>query len=277
MGLFVKIAIPVLAIGIASSTLNSCDHTTPITVVPTSAKPTALTAAQLSANFDARRAAHDYKAALQIANSLRRRFPDSPEAVSAAAQIPSVQLGEDKQRSDAQKAPFLNQVASVTEGLRDLNLRALTSLEGASLVVDVFSLGADLILTSKNLQLSASEQASVKAMRAILVKRQIEAFPILREKSASLMNKSMWEADMTARTFGAGHTTVEFVAGAFAAHSNIQSTEQIIEPALVRLRFKRADYMWIPHADDGSEYKIDSPADDAVAKVDRQGSVVLVD
>jgi hypothetical protein len=179
---------------------------------------------------------------------------------------------------ETQKAEFLKKLDAVTVGLHDMNVNGVTSVAGAGLIADLFSVGADLILESKRgLQLSVPEQAKLAAMRAALIKRQVEVLPIVRRKVGPILNKGLWEADTTARTFGDRYTSVEFVAGEFAAHSRIKAAQEAIEPVLARLRFKHADYKWIASADDYTQYKIDSPPDSAVAKIDHEGATVLVE
>jgi hypothetical protein len=176
----------------------------------------------------------------------------------------------------AAKDDYLHKVDVLLGALHDMNVGAVTSLEGAGLVVDAFNLGATLLQDAPNYQLTPDEHKKLITLRSQLARRQVSTLPTLRRKVGTVMGRELWKADTTVETSGAGDTTIEFVAGEFAAHSNIQSAQEKVQPILIKLRFKRAQYKWIPSADETWSYKMDSPADSAIAVIGSQGSVTLI-
>lgn len=63
---------------------------------------------------------------------------------------------------------------------------------------------------------------------------------------------------------GASAETVEFVGGLFAANANIKQTQESLDEALSRLRFKRVNYKWMPNAPQYTYYTLSTPADGVV-------------
>jgi hypothetical protein len=161
------------------------------------------------------------------------------------------------------KAAYLQKVDAALTGIRDLH-----SDEAESDYVNMFYDVANVLGDASQMQLTHDEQLKVASLRAELVKRQLAIFPVLRRRLVSSSKQSLWLANATARTYGARDTTIEFVAGGFASHATIQAANDTIYARLARLRFKRVVYKWIPSAEDATQYTIDTPPDEAVARID---------
>ena len=80
------------------------------------------------------------------------------------------------------------------------------------------------------------------------------------------MRTQLWEADGSARTFGTGYRTVEFVNVAFARNANIKQIHQQMVENLMLLRFNRAQYKWFKEASEYSFYTLESPKDTDLVK-----------
>lgn len=205
-----------------------------------------------------------------IAGTLARRCSESTPQQTTATSSGSTSAGAEAEQA---KAKCLENVRLLLHTLPDMNLHAVADMGSAFVVVDVFSAGSKLYRQATQMKLASTEAAEVEALRAALVKSQVKAFPVLRMKVGPFMNKGLWEANATARTFGPGYTSVEFVAAEFASHQRIQQTEDGVHSILVRLRFKKAHFKWMPSADESWEYSIDSPPDNILAAVDEHGAV----
>lgn len=96
------------------------------------------------------------------------------------------------------------------------------------------------------------------AARSKLIALQKKSYPQLRSMWGKHIDKAMWSEDIDVIVSGA---TVTFVGGQFAANSNIADFYGEIKSTLVDLRFKRANFKWIPSAEEYDYYKIESPAD----------------
>jgi len=176
------------------------------------------------------------------------------------------------------KAEVLNHVQVLSQAMKDMKVEAAgTSMDAMVIVIETFNAGATAIRDASTLELSADDRAKVIALRAGLVGRQLQTFPLMRKQIGPIMGRDLWEADVTAETFGARYATAQFVGGTFAAHHNIAVAEDKIYPLLMRLRFKRAQYKWIPSEEQYTYYKVDSPADGALAVVDAKGNATIVD
>jgi hypothetical protein len=169
------------------------------------------------------------------------------------------------------KEETLHKVDLFLSGLSEMHPDAVSSLEGAGVIVDFFNACAAAIQAAGGLQLTGDEEHKVALFRSELVKLQVAVFPMLRKRTTSYMGRELWKADATAEAFGSRNTTIQFVAGDFAAHRNIQTAQNGVQALLMRLRFKRAQYKWIPSAEETWSYKLDSPPDNVVAKIDSAG------
>jgi len=97
--------------------------------------------------------------------------------------------------------------------------------------------------------------------KAKLIAVQKKEFPILRKKYVSVASEKVWENNMEVHIGGANNTVIEFINGDFADHKAIKESHALILDELTDLRFKRANYKWIPHDDEFTYYTIDSPKD----------------
>jgi len=151
-----------------------------------------------------------------------------------------------------------------------------TSIEHIGLVLEVFNNAAQVIQRAQAEELGPEEMAHLSALRSALVRRQRQAFPLMRDRMGAILDKKLWIADGSARTFGKRDTGIDFVSGTYAANANIQRDYEAFRPTLVRLRFKRAQYRWYKDADEYNYYKIESPFDDDVAIISEEGAVTNV-
>lgn len=207
--------------------------------------------------------------ALGAVASASRSCSDSSSSASHATASPTV--------ATASGPDYMHKVGVLRDAMRDMNANTVSSIEGVGLALDVFSAGADLIRQGKSMQLSEEDRKQVEALRTVLLKRQVTGLPLLRRKMGPFLAKQLWESDVKARTFGDSYTTVEFVGGAFAAHHNIQTSQDAASPFLSRLRFKRAQYKWIESAEEFTFYKLDTLPDNVLAVIDKHGSVTWSD
>jgi len=125
------------------------------------------------------------------------------------------------------------------------------------------------------MSLDKNESGKVQQLVDALVQRQRQVFPLMRQKFGPIAASALWKNDIEVSTKGNRYTTAAFVAGNFAANRNIADAQDAIIPTLMRLRFKRSEYRWIPSADKYTFYNVDSPADDALAVVSEKGDVTL--
>jgi hypothetical protein len=103
--------------------------------------------------------------------------------------------------------------------------------------------------------------------KAALADMQAKVFPMLRDKYGPAAREKLWIANGSARTFGSGYRTVEFVASAFVLNRNIAEIQEKAFPLLMKLRFTSAIYRWA-EGQSGTQYKLTPPSDRAVGTWD---------
>jgi len=179
--------------------------------------------------------------------------------------------------AEQRKAKILSDVRTVKEGLDSLKVRLTgDSMGHIKFTLEFFNAAATLVQDAQTTQLTDSELAEVVALHKILVTRQKQTFPVMRDKIGPIFGRELWASDAEAHTVGARYQTIQFVSGDFAANRNILRSHQAILSTLVRLRFKRAEYRWYREADEFTYFKIESPDDADVGVVDEQGNLAAV-
>jgi hypothetical protein len=172
------------------------------------------------------------------------------------------------------KDECLKQVVMVNQAMVDMNVDvAGQSIDAMVIAIETFSLAARLTNEAASMQLDPSESAPVKQMGSAVVKRQLQTFPLMREKAGPIIAKKTWIDDITVTTTGKRFDTMEFVGGTFAANRNIAKAQEAMLPVLTRLRFKHIDYRWTDSAPRSAGYTINSPADGELASVSADGAV----
>jgi len=175
------------------------------------------------------------------------------------------------------KNELLKNIGTMTAGLQEMKTGiAGESMEHIKLSLELFNAAAILIQRAQLEELTPEERGSVAELRRQLSLRQRQALPVIRDKVGPIFSQGLWMADSKARTFGERFTTVEFVSPSFVTNANIAKAHLAIHAALVRMRFKRAQYKWYSGQDEYSYYDIDSPTDGSVAVIDLEGNVVPV-
>lgn len=108
------------------------------------------------------------------------------------------------------------------------------------------------------------QQQKHQAFRKAIIREQKQALQVYRDAYGPAMRKVLWELDATAKTIGPGFTTVEFVAGMFAANKNIKTFQEELRETLHKLRFKKATYKWYPEQREYTAYNMNTLSDDAL-------------
>lgn len=151
-------------------------------------------------------------------------------------------------------------------------------LAAAQMTVVIFSESAKAVQDMRAYApLTTEESAMAISLRQLLIRRQEEAFPRLRQAAAKGMDEKLWESDVDVSVSGTRSRTVTFVGGMFAANRNIATAREALAPLLTQMRFQRADFKWIPSADEWSYYDLENPADEDLAIVTAEGAVTRVD
>lgn len=213
------------------------------------------------------------------AEAARKAEADATEAARAAEQ----ERAAARKLAEAEAARQADQDAKIATYVEQLD-REIASLPGVSVVKytsDVSSINTGLILLGTwallyeeggKLPLTDEARSKRDQFRRLLVNKQVQFLPALRDAYGPAMRQQLWEADGSARTIGAGYKTVEFVSVAFARNANIKQIHTEIRENLMMLRFTRAQYKWIKEASEFSYFDMDVPKDSDIVKWENGGS-----
>lgn len=222
----------------------------------------------------------------RIADQEAKRLADLQEAEEAkraeeeeAAQIRITE--EAARKAEATKSEVEQYIGQLDRELASLPEVSATQYTGS---VDDINIGLVLIGTwnllyedGTDLDLGPDGRKKRQLFRELLIRKQAEMFPALRDAYGPAMRKQLWEADGSARTIGAGYRTVEFVSAAFARNANIKQIHTQVYDQLLMLRFTRAQYKWFEQASEFSYYTLEPPKDTDLVKWESGGRFRLLD
>ena len=103
-----------------------------------------------------------------------------------------------------------------------------------------------------------------KTIEKKLIKIQLAEFPKIRKEYARIMNKKLWVEDIEVRILGNRNSTLQFVSGTFASHSNISDFHFKMARMVQFFRFKRTNFLWYEYDDEYPYYRESSVSDDVL-------------
>jgi hypothetical protein len=168
----------------------------------------------------------------------------------------------------------------------DREIASIPSVQASNYTEDITSINTGLLLIGawallyeegENLNLNEEVRQKRQQFRQLLVRKQTNLLPAMRDAYGPAMRQQLWEADGSARTIGAGYKTVEFVSATFARNANIQQIHLEIRENLMMLRFTRAQYKWLKQASDFTYYTLEAPKDSDVVKWESGGRYRVLD
>ncbi|MCD1626312.1 hypothetical protein K7H22_09945 [Seohaeicola saemankumensis] len=210
------------------------------------------------------------------------------DAIAEAARAAEREQAQVELRAKDAERRAVEQRTKLVEHIEQLD-REIASIPGISaskytddvsnINVGLLLMGAWALLYEEGGKLDLNEEAQRKReqFRRLLVNKQSQMLPAMRDAYGPAMRQQLWEADGSARTIGAGYRTVEFVSAAFARNANIQQIHTEIRENLMMLRFTRAQYKWIKQASEFSYYTLEVPKDSDIVKWESGGRYRVLD
>jgi hypothetical protein len=168
----------------------------------------------------------------------------------------------------------------------DREIASIPSVRASNYTGDVTTINTGLLLIGawallheegEKLELNEEARQKRQKFRQLLVRKQVELLPAMRDAYGPAMRRELWEADGSAKTIGTGYRTVEFVSAAFALNANIKKIHLEIRENLMMLRFTRAQYKWIKQASEYSYYSLEVPKDSDIVKWETGGRYRVLD
>lgn len=218
------------------------------------------------------------------AEAARRAEVEGAEAArkaeaEAAAAARATEAAAERQAEQAAK------VAAHIEQL-DREIASIPGVQASKYTGDVTTINTGLLLIGAwallygegdKLDLNDEARQKRQQFRQLLVRKQAEMLPAMRDAYGPAMRQQLWEADGSARTIGVGYRTVEFVSAAFARNANIKQIHLELRENLMMLRFTRAQYKWIKQATEFSYYDMEVPKDSDIVKWESGGRYRVLD
>lgn len=205
-------------------------------------------------------------------------FKEAEEQRALEEQRQAAELEEQQRQLEAERTAALEEQRAAEKAAKveayvsqlEREIASIPNVQVSNYTSDVSSINLGLVLIGTwsllyeqggDLELSDDEQAKRQDFRQLVVRKQSQMLPALRDAYGPAMRQQLWEADGSARTIGAGYRTVEFVSAAFARNANIKQIHLEIVENLMMLRFTRAQYKWIRQASEFSYYSLEVPRD----------------
>lgn len=164
--------------------------------------------------------------------------------------------------NEAKVTSYLEQLDREIASLPQINVADyIDSVDRINTAIILIGAWTLLYEEGADLPLDAAAQQKRQRFRELIIRKQTEMLPRLRDAYGPAMRRQLWEADGSARTFGPGYRTVEFVNVAFARNANIRDIHNEMRENLLILRFTRAQYKWFREASEYSYYTLEPPLD----------------
>lgn len=100
-----------------------------------------------------------------------------------------------------------------------------------------------------------------KKLKPHVIDFQVKYYPIIKKEYAEEMNKKMWEFDVKVKYSGKGNKELTYIGGMFAANKNIKEAYDRMFNDVVKLRFSKVNFKWIPSASEWEYYTVTSLKD----------------
>lgn len=178
---------------------------------------------------------------------------------------------------EAELASYVDRLELEIESIPAINPSTYTN-SLASINVGAALIGAWAVVYEQgaSLKLDAETEKKRQEFRSLAIKKQAQMLPVMRDAYGPLMRKQLWEADGSARTFGPGFRTIEFVSAAFARNANIKKIQEQMRETLIMLRFTRAEYRWFKQASEYTYYTLEAPKDSDMVRWNPNGTFTIL-
>lgn len=187
---------------------------------------------------------------------------NNTSSTKPSSQTPKNVASQPVKTKAEKKNDYIAKLKREIDGLEKYKVDAyLDSKDSIMLGVALFSAWAMVAEEGEKFTLNDEEKELLKKFKSKISDVQSNALPKLRDAYGPAARKSLWEHDLSAKTFGAGFRIIEFVGSAFAANRNIKEFQTNISNVLHRLRFKQSRYKWYKEADEYTYYDINSHDD----------------
>lgn len=177
-----------------------------------------------------------------------------------------------------EKNKYIERLKRELEGIPNVKVETYTkSKETIKFGVVLLNLWAVLAEEGNKFDsFSKSEQKLLKRFKTKVSSAQVKIFPKLRDAYGPIVRKELWEHDISAKTFGKGYRTIDFVGGLFAANKNIKQVHQSLIYMLREMRFRKTQYKWYKGDSEFTYFNIESPKDSELVIWEDDGTYKVI-
>lgn len=97
--------------------------------------------------------------------------------------------------------------------------------------------------------LSRQQLAARERLSSTISRRQEALLPAFRQSFAAGLHAVLWDDDISVRTSGTRHTTIEFTGAMFVTNRNVRPVQEANIERIRQLRFRRSSYYWYRGSD----------------------------
>jgi len=203
----------------------------------------------------------------QMAIPPRELTPEEKQAKAKKAakereQAAKLQADERARAEHKERKAYLVRVRREMNSFETFDVSKFTGTNFGFLAVNTaFQVWASMVEEAKGFSLGPEGKALVEQFREGAIEVQKRALPEIRDAYGPHMRELLWEKNLTAKTFGDGFQTIEFVGGVFAANRNMKVFNDELWETFRILRFKQVRYKWFKEATEYTYFDIDGPDD----------------
>lgn len=186
--------------------------------------------------------------------------PSQPPPTHSTTSNP---IQKNEQTYGREKESYLKRVEASIKATQSFDPnKYINSKDSILMALNTFERWATLVKDSQLHTMNEIEMGLRDKLKTSALNAQRKALPILRDAFGPVMREILWEHDISAKTFGDGFQTIEFVGGLFAANRNIKVFFESISLVLNKLRFKQVRFKWYKGASEYTYYTLSGPNDD---------------
>ncbi len=188
------------------------------------------------------------------------KHPSSTSSSQQQATKPSTTALSSTSAPVDKKTNYINRLKKEIDGIDKYKVEKYTDSKDSIIIgIALFSAYAILVEDGNNLPLNKEEQKLLKSFKDKVSATQVKAFPKLRAAYGTVIDKILWENDISVSVFGSGARTIDFIGARFAANRNIKEFQvNAVGDTLRNLRFERAQYKWYKDVKEYQYYDLKS-------------------
>ena len=152
--------------------------------------------------------------------------------------------------------------------IREINSFKTSRYETINSITDIqigiVLLGAyQKIIDKYSIETNSKIKKKLSIFEYYVKQHRLKTLPKLRRDYGQILNKLLWENDITVKALGSGNKYLQLTGHIFASNRGIKQGQESLKDTPTLLRFKQVRYKWFSGAGEYTYYKLDTPSDAA--------------